>query len=95
VHLATTPIGTAPLPRILSKASRSYEAAPAAFPTTLVHVGKDDLVARAERLAPDLSLVAVGGDHHTMLLRPEVLDLAAAVAAWADAAIAEVPTAGS
>jgi len=73
--------------RILGRASRSYEAAPAGFPTTLVHVGKDELVARAERLAPDLTVVPVGGDHHTMLLRPEVENLATAVVAWADAAV--------
>jgi len=72
--------------RILSRASRSYEPLPAAFPTTLVHIGKDDLVARAEALVPNLSLVMVDGDHFTMLLMPEVLNLAAVVAAWADAA---------
>ena len=80
--------------RILSRASRAYEPAPAAFPVTLVHVGDADLVARAENLVPDLSVVTVGGDHFTMLLLPEVLNLAAAVDAWASEATA-VPTSRS
>jgi thioesterase domain-containing protein len=77
--------------RILSRASRSYEPAPAAFPVTLVHVGDDNLVTRAEGLVPDLSVVTVGGDHFTMLLMPEVLKLAAVVGAWATAATASHP----
>ena len=72
-------------------AARAYEPEPAAFPTTLVHVGEHDLVPRARALAPECAVVKVRGDHFTMLLMPDVLELAEVVTAWADAAIAEEP----
>ena len=40
-------------------------------------------------------LVTVTGDHFTMLLMPDVLNLAAVVEAWAASATAGVPTSGS
>jgi thioesterase domain-containing protein len=78
--------------RILGKASRAYQPSPTAFPATLVHVGNDEIVDRTRRFIPDLSVIEVGGDHHTMLQMPEVMNLAAEVAAWSEAALAEVST---
>jgi thioesterase domain-containing protein len=75
--------------RILGKASRAYEPARAAFPTTLIHVGDEDVVARTKLFISDLSVKVVGGDHVTMLELPEVANLAAEVAAWSDRALAE------
>jgi len=77
--------------RILSKASYEYEPVPADFPATLMHVGNFDIVARTQQFIPDLSVIAVGGDHHTMLQMPEVVNLAAEVAAWSDAVSARRP----
>jgi len=77
--------------RILGRAARAYQPVSAPFPATLVHVGDDDLVDRNRRFIADLTVVEVGGDHHTMLQMPEVVNVAAAVAAWSDAATAEAP----
>jgi len=77
--------------RILGKASRRYKPVPAPFPATLIHVGNEGLVVRAKELIPDLSVILVGGDHHTMLEMPEVVNLAAEMTAWSDAVSTETP----
>jgi hypothetical protein len=75
--------------RILGKASRSYTPEPAPFPVTLLHVGNEGLVIRAQELIPDLSVASVGGDHHSMLEMPYVVNLARKVAAWSDAVVVD------
>ena len=79
--------------RILGKAAREYEPSPATFPATLIHVGDDHVVDRTRQYIPDLTVLQVGGDHHTMLQMPEVVNLAAEVAAWSDRVLAEAPVA--
>jgi acyl-coenzyme A synthetase/AMP-(fatty) acid ligase/thioesterase domain-containing protein/aryl carrier-like protein len=81
--------------RILAKASHEYGPIPAEFPATLIYVGNDEVVARTQAYIPDLTVIVVGGDHHTMLQMPEVVNLASVVAAWADAVEAGVPAATS
>jgi len=81
--------------RIVGKAARAYDPAPAEFPATLVHVKDQELVARTELLIPGLTVRMVGGDHITMLELPEVMNLATEVTAWSDRALTEASAAAS
>jgi thioesterase domain-containing protein len=71
------------LKHIHSRANDAYEPEPAAFAMTLVQVEGSDALHRCGDLVPNLVVHEVAGEHKTMLLPPQVDELAPIVAAAA------------
>lgn len=65
---------------ILSRATKRYEVAPAAFPVTLVLSEFGDPVLRSASIIERVAVVQVPGNHYTMLQQPNVSAVADVVA---------------
>jgi thioesterase domain-containing protein len=79
------------LKHIHSRANDAYEPVPCSFPVSLVQVEGSDAADRCEPLIPNLVVHEVAGEHKTMLLPPQVEDLAPVVVAAALECFASTP----